>query len=303
MTIVRRSLVILVVAVAASIVATASARTEHYLVTVVVTGPGHVTLPQPDPTSGSIDCPPQCSALIKQNSTVTLTATPDPGATFGGWGGDCASAGTSLTCTISLTGPSNDASRSISAGFDNPPPPPPMFTLAVRKTGTGAGFAGGAGIDCGQRCSVSVAEGTRATLLAVADPGSTLLGWSGACAAPATCKLTVKRNSTASVTFADDRRPYVVAVPAKGRAGRTVNLQFHVWDAKRASREEVTVVHGPVTLDRAAIPLRTVSWKRVYSLPWRIPATAAHGKDTFCAVALDRASKRSPKSCATVTIG
>ena len=279
MKIVKRSLSFLVLVAAASVVATASARTEHYTVTVVVTGPGHVTLPQPDPTSGSIDCPTQCSALIKQNSTVTLTATPDSGATFAGWGGDCASAGTSLTCTISLTGQGHNGSESISAGFDNPPPPPPMVTLAVKKTGTGTGFAGGGGIDCGKRCSVSVAEGTKATLLAVADPGSTLLGWSGVCSGALTCKLTVKKNLTATVTFVDQRRPYVVALPGKGRPGGVVNLQFRVWDNRGASREELTVAHGAATLDRVEVPLGAVVYRRLRSVTWRIPATAAPAAD------------------------
>jgi len=302
-TLVKRSLLILVCAVAATVVATASARVLHYTVTVVVTGPGHVTLPSPDPTSGSIDCPTQCSALIKQNLTVTLTATPDSGATFAGWGGDCASAGTSLTCTISLTGQSHNGSESISAGFDVPPPPPPMFTLAVKKAGTGTGFAGGAGIDCGKTCSVSVAEGTKATLLGVSDPGSTLLGWSGGCTGAVTCKVTVKKDLIATVTFVDQRRPYVVALAGKGRPGGVVNLQFHVWDSKGVSREDLTVVHGSATLARAEVPLRTVVYQRISSAPWHVPPTAAPGADRFCAVAIDRAGKRSPKSCALLTIG
>lgn len=75
----------LVASVAATLLASsASARTLHYQVTVTVTGSGHVTAPAPDSTSGSIDCPGQCSALMKQNTTVTFTATPDGGAPFNG---------------------------------------------------------------------------------------------------------------------------------------------------------------------------------------------------------------------------
>jgi hypothetical protein len=62
--------------------------------------------------------------------------------------------------------------------------------------------------------SVSVTKVTKATLLAVADPGSVLLGWSGACSGP-TCTLVVTGAETATVTFAD----------------RWLDLRFRAWDA------------------------------------------------------------------------
>ena len=42
-----------------------------------------------------------CSAKFGQGAVVTLTATPDPGAPWTGWGGACS--GTSVTCTVTIT--------------------------------------------------------------------------------------------------------------------------------------------------------------------------------------------------------
>jgi len=273
----------------------------HYQVTVVVTGNGHVTAPAPDSTSGAIDCPDQCSALIKQNSTITLTATPDEGSRFAGWGGDCASAGTASTCTLTLTGQGANGSKSISAGFDVPPPPVPMVSLAVQKIGTGTGFVGGSGIDCGKTCATSLAKGAKATLLAVADPGAALLGWGGACSGVVTCTLTVTRSSTAIVTFADRRRPYASALPGRGRRSTTMNLQFRAWDSRGASREELMVGSGRVRLERAEVPMRAVSFRRIYSVPWRVPA-AAQRTERLCVTAFDRSGRHSPTSCAPLTL-
>ncbi len=55
----------------------------------------------------SISCGTGCTTangLFLQGSTVTLYASADPGSTFLGWGGACASAGTAPTCTITITG-------------------------------------------------------------------------------------------------------------------------------------------------------------------------------------------------------
>ncbi len=82
-----------VLALAGWVASNALARTAHYEVTVSVTGPGRVTAAAPDPTSGSIDCPGACSALVKQKTTLVLYANPTDGGVFTSWGGDCASAG------------------------------------------------------------------------------------------------------------------------------------------------------------------------------------------------------------------
>ena len=51
---------------------------------VTVNGAGSVTS---DPAG--IACPESCSAPFADGSSVTLTATPNEGSTFTGWGGAC----------------------------------------------------------------------------------------------------------------------------------------------------------------------------------------------------------------------
>ena len=78
-------------------------------VTVSKTGDGRVTS-----TPAGIDCGTTCTALFADGSAVTLVPNPDPGWTFGGWGGACSGAS---TCTLLVNGPLN-----VSATFLPPPP-------------------------------------------------------------------------------------------------------------------------------------------------------------------------------------
>ena len=78
---------------------------------VTVTGDGRVT------AAPSIDCREgspagDCSQLVAEGQTVTLTALPDPGSSFSGWGGDCPDgAGTSQVQLLQM-----DASCTASFG-------------------------------------------------------------------------------------------------------------------------------------------------------------------------------------------
>jgi hypothetical protein len=59
------------------------------------------------------DADSPCDAPYVANQTVTLTATPDSGWAFGGWGGACS--GTATTCEVSMS-----QARSVTADFANP---------------------------------------------------------------------------------------------------------------------------------------------------------------------------------------
>lgn len=97
--------------------------------------------------------------------------------------------------------------------------PPKSFQLSVSKTGP-TGFVGNgtvtsspAGIDCGSDCSETYASQTKVTLSAVADAGSTFIGWGGACSGNASCVVTMKQATTVSASFASDGRIAVSIIP------------------------------------------------------------------------------------------
>jgi GH25 family lysozyme M1 (1,4-beta-N-acetylmuramidase) len=62
-------------------------------------------------------CRTTCDRNVDPDMTITLTASPDEGAYFSGWGGDCS--GTGLTCTITT-----NSNRTVTAGFVNDITPP-----------------------------------------------------------------------------------------------------------------------------------------------------------------------------------
>lgn len=293
-----------VLAVSCWIAATADARTLHTLVTVSVTGPGHVFAPAPDPTSGSIDCPSGCSAYMKQGSTVTFTATPDGSATFAGWGGACSQYGTASTCAITMA--AGDGTKDISAGFDEAPPPPPMETLRVAKAGTGTGYVGGAGgIDCGPTCSGSFVQGTKISLTAVPDDGSAFSGWSGGgCTGTQACSVALDASTevTATFTHLDRAAPHLRTISAKSAPGKNAALRFRVYDDSGQSSELFTILQGKKTIGRVTVPLGPVKYRHVYTAHWRVPARLKPGQRVFCGVATDAAGNRSTRSCSLLTI-
>jgi len=76
----------------------------QYKLTVSKSGTGSGTITS-DPAG--INCGTICSANFDPNTSVTLTATPNAGSTFGGWGGDCQSCGYNTTCTITIDSDKN----------------------------------------------------------------------------------------------------------------------------------------------------------------------------------------------------
>lgn len=68
---------------------------EAYRLDVSIVGNGSVT------SGDGIDCPGNCAAAYLAGTTVTLTASADPGFMFSGWGGVCSPVGTS-SCEVSM---------------------------------------------------------------------------------------------------------------------------------------------------------------------------------------------------------
>jgi Divergent InlB B-repeat domain/Prenyltransferase and squalene oxidase repeat len=137
-----------------------------------------------------IDCGATCSAKFPRGTALTLTATPDAGSTFTGWGGDCTGTG---PCVVTM-----DQDQAVTATFDVGPP-----TLTVTKAGSGSGTvtSSPAGIDCGATCAASFSNGTIVTLTATPDAGSTFTGWGGDCTGTGPCVVTMDQDRAVTATF------------------------------------------------------------------------------------------------------
>jgi uncharacterized repeat protein (TIGR02543 family) len=142
-----------------------------------------------------IDCGVDCSEGYVNGTVVSLTAIPDPGFLFTGWGGDCSG---TAACTLTMDGP-----RTVSATFG---PIPTMFLLSVG--GPNARIVSSPiGIDCGNDCSEYYESGTVVTLtLVTVDPGFIFTGWAGDCTGTSgACTVTMDANR--SVTALTARWP------------------------------------------------------------------------------------------------
>jgi GH25 family lysozyme M1 (1,4-beta-N-acetylmuramidase) len=145
--------------------------------------------------TGKIDCAATvtCSALYNPSDAVTLTATPDSGYSFVQWGGACAAAGSSPTCTVGILG-----AKTVTASFS--------YTLKVKVAGNIPGKVAStpAGILCPGDCTAAFAPGATVPLTATTDQWAGVT-WSGDCSGtdPNGCTVTMDQPRTVVATFAD----------------------------------------------------------------------------------------------------
>jgi len=146
-----------------------------------------------------IQCGELCSTSYYGGTAVTLTATPNAGATFTAWTG-CENTPTDDPSKITVA---MAAAQNCIANFESLPPSP----LTVTKIGTGTGTvtapAGlSVGIDCGETCTENYAANTEVTLTATpTDVDSSFSGWSGDCKGTepsTTLTLDIAKTCTAS---------------------------------------------------------------------------------------------------------
>jgi hypothetical protein len=186
---------------AAEVTATFALVTHTLTVTKAGAGTGTVT-------GTGIDCGLDCAESFAEGTAVTLTATAAAGSTFTGWTGDCAPAGASPTCTLSMT-----AARSAGAGFAV------LRTLTVEIPSWGGRVTSAPpGIDClGGSCSYAWVDGTPVTLTAAPAAGFEFTGWTGAaCSGTGACAFTLTADTTVTAEFSGIRT-LTVTVQGGGR--------------------------------------------------------------------------------------
>ncbi|RKZ74152.1 MAG: hypothetical protein DRQ57_11990 [Gammaproteobacteria bacterium] len=85
---------------------------------------------------------------------------------------------------------------------DDEYPPCIQYALTISLEGTGSGLVTGENINCGSDCSEQYDENQEITLDALADPDSSFIGWTEACALTATtCSVLMNQTQNVTATF------------------------------------------------------------------------------------------------------
>lgn len=153
-----------------------------------VIGRGRVTS---DPAA--VDCAADCTVALACFDEVTLSATPEEGARFDGFTGDCTDA---ESCDLVF-----DDDRAVTASFVD------VFDLEVSLLGSGEGriTSSPVGIDCGTDCAETFDDGTVVTLTQAEIGDSVFQGWGGDCASAGTadtCMVTLDQDLDVTATYA-----------------------------------------------------------------------------------------------------
>jgi Divergent InlB B-repeat domain len=221
--------------------ASASAKVD-YGMTVTVSGPGTITGPGINCRESSGDC----AELFAPGTVVTLTETPDSGATFAGWDGFGGCSGTGNTCTITM----ND-NKSVTADFTGG-----ASTQTLTVSVTGNGTVTGNGINCGNGntdCSESYTTGTNVTLTETPASGNTFSGWGGPCSGTgSTCTVTMSTGQSVTATFAGSSSTATLTVTVTGNGkvtGPGINCGNGSTDCSEsfATGTTVTLAESPAS--------------------------------------------------------
>jgi Divergent InlB B-repeat domain len=156
-----------------------------------------------------IDCGKTCKASFSANTSITLTATADPGSVFAGWSES--SCGTAATCPLAL-----DHDLSVTATFNAAP----KHRLTIVEMGLGSGTVTSSpsgAMNCPTSCKASFAEHASVTLTATANPGSLFAGWSvTSCGTSATCTVTLDHDVSLTASFELQTQQLIVGVKGSG---------------------------------------------------------------------------------------
>ena len=144
-------------------------------------------------TPGNIQCQGTCQLDFEKDTLVTIDLNVAPGAELVQWTGDCPSSGN--PCQLLM-----DSQKDVSAVLTAV-----RNVVAVNFAGPGNGRIASqpSGLECTSNCSEEFDQGSTITLSAIADPGSTFQGWSGAgCTGTGVCEVDVTGDLQITATFA-----------------------------------------------------------------------------------------------------
>jgi hypothetical protein len=194
-----------------------------------------------------------CSGAFEPGASVTLEARPDAGYRFEDWGATCQGGGP--ICTLEVTGP-----VVVGASFV------PVETLTLGRTGSGTGILtadlvergeddpdgpSDAALHCGEDCTGPFDRGSEVEVVAVADPGSRFVGWTGECAgitAPS-CRIEMGDDREVSAIFTRLHDLYVATAGQGGGTVVTDDGRIDCADDCRATYTEGTEVTLTATPD------------------------------------------------------
>jgi hypothetical protein len=145
-----------------------------------------------------------CQEAYPFSTSVSLTATPAAGHTFGGWGGGCTGTG---ACVVKA----NQSIKTVTATFTTTA----TFPLSVSGQGQGSGTVTSqvgltpaiactitAGTAGSTGCAAAYPSRTAVVLTAAPASGSSFSGWSGGCTGLGTCQVTVTQATAVVAGFA-----------------------------------------------------------------------------------------------------
>ncbi|MBI5226285.1 hypothetical protein HY994_03530 [Candidatus Micrarchaeota archaeon] len=174
------------------------AQDGEYPLYVQINGKGTVAFPE-----NKVVCSGYCGRNYARSSVVTLTARPETGWKFVGWGGSCINA-QGPECTVTIDGSSLFiSSTTVRAVFE-----PTLKTLAVSMTGDGSVRSSDNRIFCSTSgriayiCAGGYPFQTTVELTAQASGESTFDRWEGACTnAQPHCSVSMDGDKTARAVF------------------------------------------------------------------------------------------------------
>lgn len=179
---------------ASEVAKTITGTNSDQVLTVSISGNGTISS-----SPAGVTCSSQvCTGAFAEGTSVSLTAHPNSGETFSGWGGSCSG---SSTCVVALT-----TAMTVSASFTSSTPVP-NHTLSVTLSGEGSGsvVSSPQGLNCTNgTCSAQFPQGTSVTLIPSAASGSAFKGWNEVCGGTGNCQLNLMASQGLTATFASE---------------------------------------------------------------------------------------------------